>query len=250
MNSIFELVTLVATGRTDQGTPPPACSASRPGWAMAIRRPLAVALSAMLLLGVTASPASAAGPPEVFNDPFAFTGPDFDHGLVVFINTSREAFCTDEQTAREQAFVDWIEGGMTDPFPEWALERPEGFETWTPKVIDSPHGVIANLKESDQYIELWWMDEPEDSFGVGACLDSDDRDEMFAAGTASIKATATDLFEGGLRPAAIDHFRGRADLVGVDGSDYRYSFSWRLILPCEEPPGRPCEVARFALSER
>lgn len=70
------------------------------------------------------------------------------------------------------------------------------------------------------------------------------------AGTAEIKANATDLFESGLRPAAIDNFRGKADLVGVDGNDYAYSFSWRLILPCDEPPGRPCEVTKFALAQR
>jgi hypothetical protein len=218
--------------------------------ARAIKRPLAAVLGAMLLLGSTALPATAAGPPQVFEDPFAFTGPDFTHRLVVFVNTSRESFCTEEQVERELAIVEWIEGGMVDPFPEWALERPAGFQTWTPMVIDSPHGVIAHLSESDQYTELWLMDAPEDSYGVGACLDSDDRDELFATGTATIKATATDLFEGGLRPAALDHVRGSADLVGVDGRDYSYSFSWRLILPCQEPPGRPCEVARFALSER
>jgi hypothetical protein len=217
---------------------------------MSINRSLTAALGAMLLLGVAASPASAVGPPEVFEDPFAFTGPDVDNGFAVFINTSREAFCTEEQVAREVAFVDWIEGGMVGPFPEWALERPEGFETWTPKIIDGPKGVIGNLKETDQYIELWWLDDPEDAFGVGACLDTDDRLELFATGTADIKATATDLFEEGLRPAAIDHFRGTADLVGVDGSDYAYSFSWRLILPCTEPPGRPCEVTKFSLSQR
>lgn len=217
---------------------------------MALKSPLTTALGALLLLGVTASPASAAGPPEVFEDPFAFTGPDFTHGFVVFINTSRDAFCTDAQVKRELAIVEWIDGGMVEPFPEGALERPEGFETWTPKVIDSPHGVIGHLNETDQYIELWWLDEPQDAFGVGACLDTDDRLELFATGTAGIKANATDLFEGGLRPAAVDHVRGRADLVGADGSDYRYSFSWRLILPCDEPPGRPCEVTKFALSER
>ncbi|MGA8046258.1 MAG: hypothetical protein WCA30_08330 [Dermatophilaceae bacterium] len=217
---------------------------------MALNRSLTAAVGAMLLLGVTASPAGAGGPPEVFEDPFAFTGPDFDNGFAVFINTSREAFCTDEQVAREVAIIDWLEGGMVDPFPEEALERPAGFETWTPAIIDSPHGIIANLKESNQYTELWRLDDPADAFGVGACLDTDDRLELFATGSADIKANATDLFEEGLRPAAIDNFRGKAELVGVDGNDYTYSFSWRLILPCSEPPGRPCEVAKFSLSGR
>jgi hypothetical protein len=218
---------------------------------MTIKRSLTAALGAVLLLGVAAAPASAVGPPEVFEDPFAFTGPDFEHGFAVFINTSREAFCTDEQVAREQAFIDWIaDGAIEEDFPEWALERPAGFETWMPQTIDSPKGLIAQLNESDQHIELWWLDEPEDAFGVGACLDTDDRYELFASGSATIKGTANDLFESGLRPAAIDYIRGTADLQGVDGSDYRYTFSWRLILPCTEPPGRPCEVSKFALTER
>jgi hypothetical protein len=73
---------------------------------------------------------------------------------------------------------------------------------------------------------------------------------VFATGTADIKATVNDLFGQGLRPAALDHTRGSAKLLGVDGTGYRYTFSWRLILPCTEPPGRPCEIARFALTER
>ncbi|MFN2344840.1 MAG: hypothetical protein ABR616_03895 [Dermatophilaceae bacterium] len=214
-------------------------------------RALAAALGAVLLLGVAAAPATAVGPPEVFEDPFAFTGPDFEHGFVVFINTSRQAFCSDEQVAREQAIIDWIgNGAVEEEFPEWALERPAGFETWTPQTIDSPKGLIAQLNESDQHIELWRLDEPEDAFGVGACLDTDDRHELFASGSATIKGTVNDLFESGLRPASVDYIRGTADLQGVDRSDYRYTFSWRLMLPCTEPPGRPCEVARFSLSER
>jgi hypothetical protein len=174
-----------------------------------------------------------------------------DNGLVVFINASREAFCSDEQVAREQAIIGWLEAGaVEEDFPEWAIERPAGFETWTPLVVDVPKGAVARLNESGQHIELWRLDDPADAPGLGACTDTDDRDELFATGTASIKSTVSDLFGQGLRPAALDHTRGHADLVGVDGADYRYTFSWRLILPCTEPPGRPCEVSNFALSKR
>jgi hypothetical protein len=62
---------------------------------MPITRSLTTATTAMLLLGSIGSRVAAAGPPAVFEDPFAFTGPDLTHGLVVFIDTSREAFCTD-----------------------------------------------------------------------------------------------------------------------------------------------------------
>jgi hypothetical protein len=57
------------------------------------------------------------------------------------------------------------------------------------------------------------------------------------------------LFGSGLRPATIDNFWGKAELIGVDGEDSAYSFSWRQILPCDEPPGRPCEVTKFALTQ-
>ena len=216
---------------------------------MDLKHVIPAALGALLLAGSTAPPASA-GPPLDFEEAFAFTGPDVDNGFVVFINTSREAFCSAEQVAREQAIIDWLEGGMVDPFPEWALERPDGFETWTPLVVDTPKGAVAHLNESGQHIELWRLDDPADAPGVGACTDTDDRDQLFATGTASITSTVTDLFDQGLRPAALDHTRGSADLVGVDGADYRYTFSWRLILPCTEPPGRPCEVSKFAITER
>lgn len=217
---------------------------------MNLKRSITAALGAVVLIGSSAASA-VAGPPVDFEEKFAFTGPDFDHGLVVFINTSREAFCTDEQVAREQAIIDWIEAGaVEEDFPEWALERPDGFETWTPLVVQTPKGAIANLKESGQHIELWHMDAPENSPAVGACTDTDDTLELVATGTAVIKATVTDLFGQGLRPASLDHTRGSADLTGEDGTDYRYTFSWRLILPCTEPPGRPCEVSKFALTER
>jgi hypothetical protein len=126
---------------------------------MKLKRSICAALGALLLAGSTATPASA-GPPLDFEEAFAFTGPDLDNGLVVFINTGREAFCSADQVARERAIIDWLEADMVDPFPEWALERPEGFETWTPLVVDTPKGAVAHLNESGQHIELWYMDDP------------------------------------------------------------------------------------------
>jgi hypothetical protein len=215
---------------------------------MAVMRSVTAAVGAMLL-ALTASPASA-GPPEELEDPFAYTTPDVENGLVVFVNTSREAFCTDLQVSRELAILAWLEAGMVDPFPEWALERPDGFETWTPMLNDTPRGAIVHLDESDQHLEAWWMDEPEDATGVGACTDSDDRLELFATGTVDLRAIANDFFGSGLRGASIEHFRGSGELTGVDGTEYRYRFSYRLMLPCNEPPGRPCEVFGSSLSAR
>jgi hypothetical protein len=79
------------------------------------RRRFSVLLAATALLLAPAAPAAAGGPPVVFPDPFAFTGPDYENGLVVFVNTSRESFCTPEQVDREQMVVDWLLGGMVDP---------------------------------------------------------------------------------------------------------------------------------------
>jgi hypothetical protein len=212
------------------------------------RRRFSVLLAATALLLAPAAPVSAGGPPVVFPDPFAFTGPDYENGLAVFVNTSRESFCTPEQVDREQMVVDWLLGGMVDPFPEEALERPEGFQTWTPKLVDSPKGAIAHLRESDQHLELWRLDAPEDSFGVGACLDTDDTDEMLGTGTASVKATATDLFESGARPHAVDHFSGKGSIVATDGARYTYSFFYHQLIPCDPDKAPRCEVARTVLT--
>lgn len=211
------------------------------------RRTFSVLLAAALLLAPT-GPASAGGPPEVFPDPFAFTGPDYDNGFAVFVNTSRAAFCVPEQVEREQKVVDWLLAGMVDPFPDGVFERPPGFTTWTPKVIDSPKGVIAHLRESDQHLEMWRLDAPEDSFGIGACLDTDDANERFATGTTSIKATATDLFESGGRPHAVDHLSGRGTVVGTDGTAYAYSFLYHQLIPCDPDKAPRCEVVRAALA--
>lgn len=210
-------------------------------------RRLSALIAAMALLAVPAGPAVAGGPPVTFNDPFAFTAPDYVHGLAIFVNTSRDSFCVPEQVAREQAIVDWILGGMVDPFPEGVMERPEGFTTWTPQLIDSPKGAIAHLRESGQYLELWTLDQPEDSFGVGACLDTDDSGELFATGTASVKATATDLFETGARPHALDHFSGKGEVVATDGTAYSYSFFYHQLVPCDPDKPPRCEVVRNVL---
>jgi hypothetical protein len=72
----------------------------------------------------------------------------------------------------------------------------------------------------------------------GARLDNGDRDELPATGTADTKATATDLFDGGPRPAATDHVRGRAAApTGADGRAYRNSYSRHSVLPRQEPGG-------------
>ncbi|WP_438854930.1 hypothetical protein [Agromyces sp. M3QZ16-3] len=214
----------------------------------AIRSLLTLAAAALLLSAPAAPAAAVGGPPEAFDDPFAFTGPDFTNGFVVFINTTRDEFCTSEQVAREQAIVDWIEGGMVDPFPEWALERPAGIETWTPQLIATPKGTIGRLSVSDQVIELWWLDDEIDAPGVGACLDTDDRSERFAVGTADVRAMVTDFFGEGLRAASLDRFSGTADLVGDDGHEYGYRFLWHQLLPCTLDPGPRCELARFTLT--
>lgn len=217
---------------------------------MSAIRSLFALVAAVLLAGASAGPAAAAGPPEELEDPFAFTGPDFTNGFAVFINTTRESFCTAEQVAREQAIIDWLEGGMVDPFPESALDRPAGLETWTPKVIDTPKGTIGHLSEVDQVIELWWLDDESDAYGVGACLDTDDRNERFATGTADISAKATDFYGQGVRAVSLDRVDGTADLIGEDGGNYDYAFLWHQLLPCTLDPGPRCELARFTLTER
>ena len=64
-----------------------------------------------------------------------FLFPDFDLGLVVFINMDRETFCTPEQVAWEEAFLAWLEGGEVGDPPEPPVE-PDGFDL----VVDPGEG--------------------------------------------------------------------------------------------------------------
>lgn len=206
-----------------------------------------------LLLAVTAVPASAA-PPERTADPFPFTGPDFDNGLAIFVNTTREEFCTSEQIAFEQAVADWIADGAVGPFPDDPDPAPVGRVAFPIQQVETPQGVITTTRRpvDGLIMELWMLDDPGDRVGVGACLDTDDADELFASGTGSFRGVVTDFYGavfGGevTRPMFIDHTQGGGVVVTPDGDRYDYSWFFHQHIPCDDRPAAVCEVAKFRL---
>lgn len=206
-----------------------------------------VLLSVLLGAALTSAPATA-GPPERTADPFAFVAPDLENGLAIFVNTSHASFCTPEQVAREQAILDWLEAGMIDPFPEHALERPDGFVAVPALLRTTPTGVVATTRGAvrDLHMELWTLDAPEDDPGIGPCLGTDDSGELFATGTSTFSGVGTDFEGWGLRPTSIDKTRGGGEVTTPEGARYHYSWSFLQHLPCREQ-GPVCEVAQFRL---
>jgi hypothetical protein len=207
-----------------------------------------------IMLAVAAIPAAAA-PPEQIADPFPFTGPDFENDLAIFVNTTRAEFCTPEQIAFEQAVADWLAGGMVEPFPEEPTSPPMGRVAFPAYLVETPQGVIATTRGTVDglVMELWVLDEPDDRLGVGACLDTDDADELFASGTGAFRGVVTDVFgavfEGETRrPRFIDHTQGGGVVTTPDGEQYDYSWFFHQHIPCEDTDPDPvCEVDRFQL---
>lgn len=213
-----------------------------------------VLIVATMGLALAAWLPAVAGPPVRTTDAFPFTGPDFDHDLAIFVNTSRESFCSDAQVAFEQAVADWLEGGMQGPFPDDPSPPPIGDVAFPVQFVDTPNGVIATTRGvvDGLHMELWTLDDPADRLGIGACLDTDDANELFASGTGTFRGVTTDFFGavfGGdvARPSFIDHTQGGGVVTTPDGDRYHYSWFFHQHVPCDDGPGPRCEVATFRL---
>jgi hypothetical protein len=199
---------------------------------------------------------ASAGPSPVdrTSDAFPFTGPDYENSLVIFVNSSRETFCTPEQVEFEQAVRDWLDAGMQGPFPDEPLPHPQGLGSFPIQLVDTPMGVIVNTRGPAQglHMELWVLDDASDQVGVGACLDTDDADELFGTGTGSFRGFVTDafglLFSAQLaRPWFIDHTQGSGEVTSPDGERYSYSWMFHQHIPCDGAPGPVCETSTFQL---
>jgi hypothetical protein len=228
--------------------------------------PILVGLVSLGVLGLAAAPATGVGsnakedasagasPVERTSDAFPFTGPDYENNLAIFVNSSRETFCTPQQVEFERAVRDWLDGGMQGPFPDEPSPHPQGLDSFPIQLVDTPMGVIVNTRGPAEGLrmELWVLDDPSDQVGVGACLDTDDADELFGTGTGSFRGFVTDAF--GLffsaqlaRPWFIDHTQGSGEVTSPSGERYSYSWMFHQHIPCEGAPGHACETATFQL---
>lgn len=130
-----------------------------------------------LLAATTAMAAPAHADPETatvtVDDAWAILA-DGDNERVAFVNTSREAFCTPEQVAAENAFLAWLQGGeQGDPpeFPAVLGEVPVTFE-----VHAIAAGTLRATALTEVPVSLWTFEDGKSWAAgnlVGPCLDTD-----------------------------------------------------------------------------
>jgi hypothetical protein len=193
-----------------------------------MRRVLLGLCTGILLAGSSAASALAA-PPEKFTEPIILVSPDFDLGLVLFVNTDRETMCTPEQVAFEEAFLAWIEGGEVGDPPASPAD-PEGLVPVSFLVKETGKGaVVQHILGSNLPAEVWEMDP--DAPGIGPCTDTDDVLNRIGTGTAKFRANDNDLFGSGTRGNAFGD-RGVITLVDDAGNRLRYSWMFHVNSRC------------------
>jgi hypothetical protein len=198
-------------------------------FATRIRLTASVGLAA-LAVAAFAVPA-AASPPEVFEERPHIETVDFDNGVILFLNTTRDDYCTADMVTWEEDVLAWLAGGEIGPFPEQPAK--EGLEPVRLSFNDVANGTIVhNLLGRNLPIELWSFDDGlfPGQIGVGPCTDSDEEGELVASGTSSWRYQDNDLeAPSGARTNAF-HDTGEATLTSPDGQRWTYTFSFRRVV--------------------
>jgi hypothetical protein len=149
---------------------------------------LATALGCAALLAGAATPASADPPVGTVTLEDAWTiRADGTNELAAFVNITREAFCTPEEVAAEQAFLEWLRAG--------AVGEPPGDYPYAPAAVlldmtvqDVGRGNLRAMGSATVPVELWTF-EAGKSWAAGnlvsPCLDTDGVDDTTGAGITS-----------------------------------------------------------------
>ena len=214
-------------------------------------------LGSIALLLVLVVPAAAA-PPERYEANLTFFYADIERGLVVFVNTTREQYCTPGVVAFERAvaewqiaFEEWLEGGQVGPEPPFPDEPaggfPEGDDPVQEQFITTRKGaVIYRMQGRNLTTEIWPM--IEDAALFGPCTDTDPADDPLYVGTSSVSINDNDLFVSGTRGNAFGSrllFRGQ----DADGNAVKYTRRFHMNDRCrateEAPP--TCLIERSYL---
>lgn len=169
------------------------------------KRIAAVALAASALtlsLATTASTAAAIPPHAEDIAPLLAVFPDFDNGLVGYMNTTREEFCA------------WEAGGFDGPAPLLKEASP----AWE-RVTGT--GEVGGVARDELHLELWPMDA--DAAGASSCEDTSDATEPFATGLADVRASDRGLYDtNDGHGAYVADMTFHSVLTGSDGGRYRY----------------------------
>jgi hypothetical protein len=208
---------------------------------------MVLSLCAGILLTASTGVSALAAPPDRFTEPILLISPDFELGLVLFVNMDRETLCTPEQVAFEEDFLAWIEGGEVGDPPE-PPQDPEGFKSVSFLVKETGKGaIVQHIRASGLPAEVWEMDP--DAPGIGPCTDTDGVLTRVGAGTASFRANDNDLFGSGTRGNAFGD-RGVIRLIDEDGDALRYSWRFHVNSKChvDDDESPVCLIAGSALS--
>lgn len=204
-------------------------------------------LAAMALSLMLALPAAAA-PPETIEERFTIIFPDVERELVIFVNTTREDYCTADVVDWELAVIQWIIGGEVGPFPDDPPSGfPEGNDPIVSRVKETGQGaLIAHRKGVDMNAEIWPM--IDDAPLVGPCTDTDPSDTQLV-GTADWSANDNDVDVSGTRG---NSFGDRGTIKGRDASGKPFKYSWRFhvndrcYVPEDGPPACLIETSSFS----
>jgi hypothetical protein len=169
-----------------------------------MRKLLTVALAMALL--VLAVPLQAA-PPETIEEPVFFIFPDFEYGLAVFWNVTREEFC------------DWEDSGFAGPPPAGSLIEVTYKETG--------QGAIVQSFRATGHLELWTLDD--DASLEGPCQDTDDQTAPLAVGEARVALNDNDLEASGTRTNSFGD-RGQGKVIDGDGGRWHYSWVFHALI--------------------
>ncbi len=221
-------------------------------------RRLMISVFASLAMLATVVPA-VADPAETAQLPLIINFPDTENRKVIFMNTTREDVCTDDQVAAEEAYIDWLvnevipwseyltfieEGGTDDewidefgeippepgPEPEFP-EEAEGLVPLQTVLKQTRNGaVVSAIQGKKLHVEVWELDE--ETFVIGPCTDTAS-ERLYASGTGSVNANDNDLlgFEGHTRANAWGHMI-HAALTDVDGNTVRFKSRFHFNTGC------------------
>lgn len=153
----------------------------------------ATVIGCLSLLGVAMVPAHG-DPADTFPlDDVVATIADDVNEVVVFGNTTRDAFCTPEMVAAENAFLAWLVGGQVGDPPEFPVALGATQPVATAKDVGG--GNVRFSFEGTVPVELWTFEEgksPAEGNIIAPCIDTDGlldgtstpigAGELFAAG--------------------------------------------------------------------
>jgi hypothetical protein len=195
---------------------------------------LGLALATVAGLALAAPAASAAPAAQQGSNWYGIWGNlDWPVPGALFLNQTRDTYCTPDVVDWEQSFAAWLQDPDSNPDPG---EAPfvDGLER-APQLTVSPGDgvVIIRVSGKDLPAELWTFDDDVQGWEdvIAPCIDTDGRGaQRVATGAGSIKHNDNDLFGEGQRGNAW-RFQAQAQLTDTAGGEWRFIDRLRATVP-------------------